>query len=276
MSSQPATAFTVHHTDSPFWRRYRRHHARQWDKLDPDLSAPRAASTAIRAAAQRAWERMAFNEYRAAATMSEVTRAMTEAQAPLDLTWTVSQFAGQELMHAHLCGLVASACATPSPGAAIECRLSTARLPVPVSGAQLRSDALVVTHLCVAETISLALLRAACAASRHKFFLEVLKILCRDEAVHSNVGWTYLAWAQGRWGPHERQLLAEVAVAAIADYRQVWDGSDDSLEVDEEVWQLCMLTPKLQREAGEQVVESVLRPMLADYGIETVQNCGQG
>jgi hypothetical protein len=177
---------------NPFERIHRRFDARP---IDLDLAAAGAElDPAARARAHRLWVARMRDEQRAVVALTELMGDLARLGAPVDLIGAGARVIHDETRHVQICASLASALdpTRPLPAALPEL---PARSSAP---AEVRAAKAVVSLLCVGETLSMFMLRAARDDSPDPVIAAVLEHLLTDESLHSRFGWWWLELAAPR------------------------------------------------------------------------------
>jgi hypothetical protein len=171
-------------------------------------------------AARRSWTDLALQEYAAAASQSNALRLVVRALAPLDLSAMLAGFPHDELVHTEVCARMAAELGGTTP---IEYPTNQV-FPDPVRGDErplLGAAKTVVWEFCVAETLSLGMLKFQHRSATHPLLRAVWRRLAKDEALHARFGWLFLDWARGSLSSTERTEVAARATLAIAHVDQL-------------------------------------------------------
>jgi hypothetical protein len=199
------------------------HHFRQarpaieelpWGTLDPSEFAP-----ATVARARASWTEVAINEYRAAASFTEVTRALIDVKAPLDLVGMTSDFLADECSHVELASRVAM-----ELGGAVPREVDMNRFAARARGgtALQRANELVLRVSCVAEAFSGGTAAVSHESASHPLTHAVYETILRDEARHRRLGGLYFEWALARIDEEELQRLGRVLLQALKGLAPFW------------------------------------------------------
>ncbi len=169
--------------------------------------------------ARAAWTEVAINEYRAAASFSEVLRALLDVRAPLDLIGMASDFLADECSHVELASRVAM-----ELGGCVERVVDMdnfARRPRGLTALQ-RANELVLRVSCVAEAFNGGTSAVAHDATSHPLTRAVYESILRDETRHRDLGKLYFEWAMSRLDETELQRLGAVLLDALRELDPVW------------------------------------------------------
>jgi hypothetical protein len=180
-------------------------------------------------AARRAWTGAAFQEHRTGAACALTLRALIEARAPVDLIGVACRFPLDEMVHVELCARLSM-----ELGGGSEIRYDPRELvyePARDQSPLLIASELVVHNFCVGEALSIPLLRGASKAAAQPLTRAVLMRIVRDEALHGNFGWSYLAWASERLTKPDLAQLSMLAARSIRGILRNWDGLKQELQV---------------------------------------------
>jgi hypothetical protein len=167
--------------------------------------------------AQASWTEGAFFEYCSGASFAAVSRALLEANAPIDLIGMAGDFVADEMYHAELNARMAMAFGGAAP------RLVNFSDLVPSCTSGLSPfDAAVelAVRICVAEALTAPILAEVARATKHPRTHAVLSQLARDEGPHAALGWLVLEWAQPQLSEAARERLAVAAEASLTSYRK--------------------------------------------------------
>ncbi len=137
-------------------------------------------------AARRFWSERTWSEFAAVPAVSQVVLALVREGAPLETLGAYTAIADDELRHALLSRQLAEQLGgyvdEIPEGLAYAPRSLAAPSEVPVHVWALANG-------CFSETVSLALIRARAAATRHAVVRAVLNETLKDEAMHVRVAW---------------------------------------------------------------------------------------
>ena len=211
------------------------------------------------------WTASAFNEHCTAAAMGQLLELLGQASVPLDLWGVAATFPLEELLHVQLCARVAM---RMGGGAPIvydpdDLHLTFAPGLTPLQ----RATEMVVRLCCVGEAFSLPMLAGAMKAASHPLTRAVLAQIVRDEAMHGQFGWTYMAWIRDDLDETERERLARAAEDTAAGLRRVWEErpavGEDHPQASDMGWIAAQAYPNYAREALQRDVQA----RLAEHGI---------
>ncbi len=172
------------------------------------------------AEARAVWTNGVFTEYASAAAFSQLTTAMLEAGAPVDLTAASADIVVDELHHVELVSRLVM-----ELGGAVPYQVDLEKVTQLVDGdarAVLRAAELAVTTSGVGEALSVPALTRSRSLTTSPLVGAVLDRLVHDEGPHAQLGLRLLAWAGPRLSAGDRAHLAAVAVEAIAVYAPLW------------------------------------------------------
>ncbi len=228
-----------------------------WGTLDPSEYAP-----AMVARARASWTEVAINEYRAAASFSEVVRALIDVRAPLDLTGMASDFLTDECSHVELASRLAM-----ELGGAVPRELDMDHFATRPSGLtpNQRANELVLRVSCIAEAFSGGTAAVSHASTSHPLTHAVYETILRDEARHRRLGALYFEWALSRIDDAERLRLGRVLLRGLRTLAPFWKTKhDDAARAEDEadLAALGWLAPgKFAVVAREVVVRDILDPL---------------
>jgi len=185
-----------------------------WGTLDPARFAPTTV-----AYARASWTEVAINEYRAAASFTEVVRALIEAKAPLDLLGMTSDFLADECSHVELASRVAM-----ELGGAVPRLVDPERLAARSSAATpfQRANELVLRISCVAEAFSGGTATVSFETTSHPLTRAVYETILRDEAHHRRLGGLYFEWALSQIDERELARLGRILLQALQGLAPFW------------------------------------------------------
>jgi hypothetical protein len=169
--------------------------------------------------ARQIWTNGVFTEYASAAAFSELTTAMLQCGAPIDLIATCADIAVDELFHVELAGRLVM-----DLGGAVPLEFDLANIaPRTTPGVRplMRAAEIAITTACVSEALSLPAIVYSCAHATEPLVRAVIERLLADEGPHSRLGYWFLEWAE--LTDDERARLARIAVETIAVYQPVID-----------------------------------------------------
>lgn len=186
-----------------------------WGTLDLAALAPDDVVEA-----RRVWTNGAFTEYASAAAFANLTTALLECGAPVDLTAVAADVVVDELDHVELVARLVG-----ELGGAVPYHYDVARISQvtdPAATPLMRALELAVTVSCVGENLSVPALTRSRALATTPLIAAVLDRLLADEGPHAELGWRILAWAGPRLTAAERARLGVIAVGAIASFAPLW------------------------------------------------------
>lgn len=172
----------------------------EWDRLGSDLDQ------AQRDRARSLWIARMRDEQRAVVAMSQLVADLARLGAPLDVLGAGAAVIHDETRHVALCARVAHVLDPARP-------FRTVPPEMPVHGTRdLRRRVVVsvVSLLCVGETLSMALLRAARDHCSDAVTADVLEHLLVDESMHSRFGWWWLETPQAALRDDEPALIEQM------------------------------------------------------------------
>ena len=217
----------------------------------------------LREEARMVWTRIAFIEYRSAASMTAVAETLIAARAPLDLTALASSFAADELSHAEMAARVLAELGGAETilhsANDLICQRPPSRL-APL----LRAADLIVRVFCVSEAFALPMNKLTAKQSAEMPLVgAVLHRIAKDEAKHASFGWIFLDWAETWLTDKHRKHLARAAQESIDVYRSlVLDRTDEDSET------LGWLSDRDFKTHGEHALEHDVCEPLRMRGIE--------
>jgi hypothetical protein len=166
-------------------------------------------------AARRGWTDLALQEYAAAASQANALRLVVRSRAPLDLSAMLAGFPLDELAHTEICARMAQELGGTTP--VVYPTEDVFPPPAEGDGSPLLDAARTVAwEFCVAETLSLGLLKFHHRNAAEPLLEAVWRRLAKDEAAHAQFGWTFLKWARDALPRSERAAVAQVALRAVA------------------------------------------------------------
>jgi hypothetical protein len=229
-----------------------------WGTLDPSDYAPPTV-----ARARASWTEVAINEYRAAASFTEVLRALIDVKAPLDLIGMTSDFLADECSHVELASRLAM-----ELGGAVPREVDMNRFAPRARGgtALQRANELVLRVSCIAEAFSGGTATVSYANTSHPLTHAVYETILRDESHHRRLGGLYFEWALARIDETEMQRLGRVLLHALKSLSPYWKrGPRDDGEVAahaDDLAALGWLVPqRFAAVAREVVVRDILDPL---------------
>ena len=177
-----------------------------WSKLGARLDATE------RDRARSLWIARMRDEQRAVVAMSQLVADLARLGAPLDVLGAGAAVIHDETRHVDVCERVARALDPARP-------FRTTPPEMPHHGTlELRHRVVVsvVSLLCVGETLSMSLLRAARDHCDDEVTTDVLEGLLADESIHSRFGWWWLETPQGELRDDERPKVARMLARLFA------------------------------------------------------------
>lgn len=166
------------------------------------------------------WTNAVFTEYASAAAFSELTTALLQCGAPVDLVAASADIAVDELFHVEL-----SARVTMELGGAVPLEFDLAAIaPVTTPGVRpvVRAAEIAVVTSCVSEALSVPAMTRSRALATEPLVRAVMDRLLADEGPHAKLGYWFLDWANERLTDDDRAQLARLAVDAVAVYAPLW------------------------------------------------------
>jgi hypothetical protein len=226
--------------------------------LDVDWSRAGAElDPATRLRAHRLWVARMRDEQRAVAALSRLLDDMAGDGAPADVLAAGARVVDDEARHVEICGRLATALDGRVPA------LAGVELP-PRSraGAPVRIAKAVVSLLCVGETLSMHMLRAARDEASDPIIATVLEHLLADESIHSRFGWWWLDVTAPR-------LSTDVVVAVEAMLPRLFDDLARGLGHGAPAPPLTPGAPSapVRARAFERAMREVIVPRLEQRGI---------
>lgn len=170
--------------------------------------------------ARRIWTNGVFTEYASAAAFSELTTAMLQCGAPIDLVAASADIAVDELFHVEL-----SARVTMELGGAVPLDFDLANVaPRTTPGVRplVRAAEIAVTTSCVGESLSVPALARSRVLATEPLIKAVMDRLIADEGPHARLGYWFLDWANDRLTDDERAHLAGLALETVEVYAPLW------------------------------------------------------
>jgi len=170
--------------------------------------------------ARRIWTNGVFTEYASAAAFSELTTAMLQCGAPIDLVAMSADIAVDELFHVEL-----SARLTMELGGAVPLDFDLANVaPKTTPGIRplMRAAEIALTTSCVSESLSVPAMARSRALATEPLIRAVMDRLLADEGPHSRLGFWFFDWANDALTDAERGELARIAVDTIEVYAPLW------------------------------------------------------
>jgi hypothetical protein len=239
-----------------------------WGTLDPKRYPEELVDRA-----RVSWTEAAYNEYCSASAFGEMLAALLAAKAPIDLIGMASDFVADEVLHVELTSRIAMEL---GGGAPYEIDFASLhRSPSKDLDPLQRASELVVHVCCVGEAFSLPMLASARASATHPLTRAVLERIVQDEAPHGRFGFLFLDWMSDRLDDDERERLAEIALATLADLAPLWqrlqsrviDGITTEGYRLEHIRELGWTESSLYRERARRAVADEIVVPLARYGI---------
>jgi hypothetical protein len=233
-----------------------------WTTIDTSQYAPAAVGRA-----RVSWTEVTINEYRAAASFTEVLHALLDVKAPLDLIGMASDFLADECSHVEMASRL-----TMALGGGVERQVDVERFAVRPRGltALQRANELVLRISCIEEAFSGGTASVSLETTSHPLPRAVYEAILRDEARHRRLGGLYFEWALRRIDEAELRRLGGVLRDVLNRIKPMWTPSTQA-----RAQPLCPDTRALgwlepARFAGvarEVVICDILDP-LATIGIE--------
>lgn len=183
-----------------------------WRKLRSARAArARAALYAVPAgavprseAARRFWSERTWSEFAAVPAVSQVVLALVREGAPLDALGAYTAIADDEVRHA----LLSRELAEKLGGYVDEVPEGLGYAPRGLaSPSDVPAHVWAMANGCFSETVSLALIRARHARTKHPVVRAVLAETLKDEAVHVRIAWELAGQLLPRLGREERKDL---------------------------------------------------------------------
>ncbi len=212
--------------------------------------------------ARTIWTNGVFTEYASAAAFSELTTAMLQCGAPIDLIAMSADIAVDELFHVEL-----SARVTMELGGAVPLDFDLANVaPRTTAGIRplLRAAEIAMTTSCVGESLSVPAMARSRALATEPLIRAVMDRLLADEGPHARLGFWFFDWANEALTDDERAHLARLAVDTVEVYAPLWQAP---------ICESCPLPAGLAghdaigaRDLRDAVTRSIATP-LARYGI---------
>jgi hypothetical protein len=189
-----------------------------WGTLDRSQYPPIAAEFA-----RVSWTEVAINEYRAAASFTEVLRALLDVKAPLDLIGMASDFLADECSHVEMASRLAM-----ELGGAEERLVDPEGFTVRPRGltAMQRANELVLRISCIEEAFTGGTTAVNLQTASHPLVRAVYEAILRDEAHHRRLGPLYFEWALARIDEAERLRLGRVLLASLQGFSFIWKPSE--------------------------------------------------
>jgi hypothetical protein len=164
-----------------------------------------------REALASAWAEDALREHASVASFARAALALMAVGAPADLVARTHQAAIDEVRHARLCFMLASAYAGHeiAPG-----RFPIGdRVSLPTSLVDIAASA--AAEGCVGETVAAVLAAEQLAHATDPAVRAALTVIAEDEARHAELAWATVAWAVRAGGDEVRASVARVFSAAV-------------------------------------------------------------
>jgi hypothetical protein len=213
--------------------------------------------------ARGSWTEVAINEYRAAASFTEVLRAMIDVKAPLDLLGMTSDFLADECSHVELASRLAM-----ELGGAVPRVVDMNRFAMRPRGltAMQRANELVLRVSCIAEAFSGGTATVSHQSTSHPLTRAVYETILRDEARHRRLGGLYFEWALSRIDEEELARLGRVLLQALRGFAPFWrprkrDDSELTAHADDLAALGWLAPPRFAGVAREVVVRDILDPL---------------
>jgi hypothetical protein len=174
------------------------------------------------------WTNGIFTEYASATAFSQLTTALLECGAPVDLTMACADIVVDEMAHVEMVTRVVL-----ELGGAVPYEMDLDRitqLPDENASPLMRAAELAITTSCVGESLSVPAMRQSRAAIGGGLFYVVLDRLVRDEGPHAQLGMQFLAWAGDKLTRGDRERLAQIALDAVSVYAPLWQKPSEGAE----------------------------------------------
>lgn len=212
--------------------------------------------------ARRVWTNGVFSEYASAAAFANLTTALLESGAPVDLTAVAADLVVDELDHVELTARLVG-----ELGGAVELEFDLSKIsqaPDPSARPLMRALELALSVSCVGEALSVPTLARSRALTTAPLVAAVLDRLLADEGPHAELGYRVLAWAGPSLDDADRARLTELALGAIGAFAPLWTGpACDACQAPS----LGVAPPAEHRRALRQAVLTKIVPRLAEHGI---------
>jgi hypothetical protein len=184
-----------------------------WETLRVDDFPPEIAVQA-----QASWTEGAFAEYCTGASFAALSRALLEAQAPIDLVGMCGDFVADEMLHVELNARMAMRCGGAAPRSVNFGDL----VPTCATGlSPLHYAVELAVRVGVAEAAAAPVLAALADTMDQPLVRCVIHQIARDEAPHGLLVWRVLDWAAPRLTHGDRVRLGVVARESLADMQQM-------------------------------------------------------
>jgi hypothetical protein len=169
--------------------------------------------------ARESWTEVAINEYRAAASFTEVLRAMIDVKAPLDLIGMTSDFLADECSHVEMASRLAM-----ELGGAVLRQVDMDHFTGRPGGATplQRANELVLRVSCISEAFSGGTAAVSLESTSHALPKGVYETILRDEARHRRLGGLYFEWAMARIDDAELARLGRVLLSTLRAFAPFW------------------------------------------------------
>jgi hypothetical protein len=170
--------------------------------------------------ARRIWTNGVFTEYASAAAFSELTTAMLQCGAPIDLVALAVDIAVDELFHVEL-----SARVTMELGGAVPLEFDLANVaPKTTPGVRplMRAAEIALVTSCVSESLSVPVMARSRALATEPLIRAVMDRLLADEGPHSRLGFWFFDWANDELTDDERAHLGRLALDTVSVYASLW------------------------------------------------------
>ncbi|MEM9195006.1 MAG: hypothetical protein AAGF12_37885, partial [Myxococcota bacterium] len=162
------------------------------------------------------WAGRARAEHGSVHQFSELTHALSEARAPLQLLGSLGRLITDEVRHAELCSEMALVCGSTLPDEPHTFRWPIPRAPWkpaphPADGDEeavhLWAADAVMTACCLGETLSKPMLDGIATVTTDPVAEAVAAQILRDEHLHSAFGWEALEYLLGKLNDESREEL---------------------------------------------------------------------
>jgi hypothetical protein len=228
-----------------------------WGSLDLTAHAPAAIDEA-----RRVWTQGTFSEYASAAAFANLTTALLESGAPVDLTAVAADIVVDELDHVELVARLVG-----ELGGAVELAFDLAKVSqAPDASARplMRAVELALSVSCVGEALSVPTLACSRELATTPLVAAVLDRLLADEGPHAELGYRVLGWAMPLLDDGERARVAELALGAIAAFAPLWQGpACDACQAPA----LGVAAPADYRRTLRRTIDAKILPRLASHGV---------
>jgi hypothetical protein len=185
-----------------------------WGTIDPARYVARELDLA-----RAMWTNGIFTEYASATAFSQLATALLECGAPIDLSAACADIVVDEMTHVELVTRVVIEMGGATP---YDMDLSAITQLPECETPLMRAAELAITTSCVGESLSVPALRQSLSTSNIPLLQGVLERLVKDEGPHAQLGLAFLTWASDQLTRGDREMLARIAVEAIAVYAPLW------------------------------------------------------